>query len=294
MAVMETTRSAAQTAVKAQPPAQRKRDWGIYATHAALIVIIAFMALPLLYALLLSTFTQAEAFTYPPRLVPGSDLAQNVRTLFDRHFGQQLLNTVFIALIVVTAKTTLSLLAGLAFVYFRFPGKWILFFFVLLTLLMPTEIIIVPLFNFVADLGWGNTFFALTVPFFASATGSFLFRQHFSNIPGELAEAAQLDGAGPLRFLWSVLVPMSWNVVGAMAVIQFIYMWNQYLWPVLIMNSPEKKVVQQGVRDALQVGAQTDFGPVMAAAVIASIPPLLVFVLLQKQFMSGFALTRDK
>ncbi|PJF39918.1 MAG: carbohydrate ABC transporter permease [Chloroflexi bacterium] len=276
------------------PQPQRKRDWSVPLTHVTLIVIIFIMALPLLYALLLATFTQAQAFTYPPRLVPGGDLVSNINILFNRNFGTQILNTVFIAVIVVVAKTVLSLLAGLAFVYFRFPGKWFLFFFVLLTLLMPTEIIIVPLFNLVADLGWGDTFFALTVPFFASATGSFLFRQHFSNIPGELAEAAQLDGATPLRFLWSVLVPMSWNVIGAMAVIQFIYMWNQYLWPVIIMNSPEKKVIQQGVRDALQVGAQTDFGPVMAGAIIATIPPLVVFILLQKQFMSGFALTRDK
>ncbi len=293
MATADTTQTLSQTTTY-MPQPQRKRDWSVPLTHVTLIVIIFIMALPLLYALLLATFTQAQAFTYPPRLVPGGDLVSNINILFNRNFGTQILNTVFIAVIVVVAKTVLSLLAGLAFVYFRFPGKWFLFFFVLLTLLMPTEIIIVPLFNLVADLGWGDTFFALTVPFFASATGSFLFRQHFSNIPGELAEAAQLDGATPLRFLWSVLVPMSWNVIGAMAVIQFIYMWNQYLWPVIIMNSPEKKVIQQGVRDALQVGAQTDFGPVMAGAIIATIPPLVVFILLQKQFMSGFALTRDK
>lgn len=265
-----------------------------YLTHAALIFFCVFMAIPLLYALLLSTFTQSQAFAYPPRIIPGTDLGDNIRILFERGFGRQIFNTVFISLVVVIVKVATSLLAGLAFVFFRFPGKWFLFFFVLLTLLMPTEIIIVPLFEIMSNLGWGDTFLALTVPFFASATGAFLFRQHFSNIPGELAEAAQLDGAGPLRYLWSVLIPMSWNVVGAMAVIQFIYMWNQYLWPVIIMNSRDMKVVQQGVRDALQVGAQTDFGPVMAGAVIATIPPLIIFVALQKQFMSGFALTRDK
>lgn len=265
-----------------------------YLTHAALIFFCVMLAIPLLYAMLLSTFTQSQAFAYPPRIIPGTDLGDNIRILFERNFGRQILNTLFIAFVVVVVKTATSLLAGLAFVFFRFPGKWFLFFFVLLTLLMPTEIIIVPLFEIMSDLGWGNTFAALTVPFFASATGAFLFRQHFSNIPGELAEAAQLDGATPLRYLWSVLIPMSWNVIGAMAVIQFIYMWNQYLWPVIIMNSPEMKVVQQGVRDSLQVGAQTDFGPVMAGAVIATIPPLIVFVALQKQFMSGFALTRDK
>ncbi|GAB4574817.1 MAG: carbohydrate ABC transporter permease [Anaerolineae bacterium] len=263
-------------------------------THLALIVICFLLAVPVLYALLVATMTHTQFYGQPGRLVPGSDLMNNIQVLFDRGLFRQMANTFFVAMVVVVAKTATSLLAGLAFVYFKFPGKWVLFFFVLLTLLMPTEIIIVPLFNIVSDLQWGDTFLALTVPFMASATGAFLFRQHFSNVPVELAEAAQLDGATPLRFMWEVLVPLSWNVIGAMAVIQFIYMWNQYLWPVIIMNSPDKQVVQVGVRQLMSVGAQTDFGPVMAGAVVATIPSLIVFVALQKQFMAGFALTREK
>lgn len=265
-----------------------------WAVHLSLIVVIIILALPVLYALVVATLTQAQSFTYPPRLMPGTDLWNNINILFELGFGTQIRNTFWVALWVVIIKTATSLLAGLAFVYFRFPGKWFLFFFVLLTLLMPTEIIIVPLFNIISDLNWGNTYWALTVPFFASATGAFLFRQHFSNIPSELAEASQLDGATPLQYLWFVLIPMSWNVVGAMAVIQFIYMWNQYLWPVIIINDPNKQVVQVAVRNLEAVGAQTDFGPIMAGALVASLPPLLVFVLLQRQFMNGFALTRDK
>jgi sn-glycerol 3-phosphate transport system permease protein len=262
--------------------------------HGALIFICFMTALPVIYAALVATITHTQFYGQPGRLMPGDDLMNNIQVLFDRGLFQQMANTVFVALIVVVAKTVTSLLAGLAFVFFRFPGKWVLFFFVLLTLLMPTEIIIVPLFNIVSDFQWGDTFMALTVPFFASATGAFLFRQHFSNIPTELAEAAQLDGASPLRYLWSVLIPLSWNVVGAMTVIQFIYMWNQYLWPVIIMQSPDKQVVQVGVRELMVVGAQTDFGPVMAGAIVATLPSLVVFVALQKQFMNGFALTREK
>ena len=273
------------------PHAHSRTRWG---THLALIIVCFLIAVPAFYALLVSTMTRDQAFQYPPRLVPGGDLFNNVETLMEQNFGRMFVNTTIAAAIVVVAKTITSMLAGLAFVYFRFPFKWFLFFFVLLTLLMPTEIIIVPLFKLMSELQWFNTRYALTVPFMASATGAFLFRQHFSNIPRELAEAAQIDGASPVRFMFTILVPMSWNVIGAMAVIQFVYMWNQYLWPVIIVKDPKEQLIQVGVVNMFSVGAQTDYGIVMAGAVIASIPPLLVFVLLQRQFMSGFALTRDK
>lgn len=270
---------------------QTKARWGV---HLSLIAVCLIVSLPAIYALLVATMTRDQAFQYPPRLTPGTDFRANVETLLDQGFGRMFVNTALVAIVVVVGKTITSMLAGLAFVYFRFPFKWFIFFFVLLTLLMPTEIIIVPLFRLMAELQWGNTKLALTVPFLASATGAFLFRQHFSNIPRELAEAAQIDGASPVRFMFTVLVPMSWNVIGAMAVIQFVYMWNQYLWPVIIIKDPNEQLIQVGVVNAFAVGAQTDYGVVMAGAVIASIPPLIVFILLQRQFMSGFALTRDK
>lgn len=199
-----------------------------YGIHLALIVVCLGMACPALYALQVSTLTLEEAFTIPPKLFPPStDFANNVRTLFDGQvFGRLIANTLTVAMVVVIGKTALAMLAGLAFVYFQFPGKWVLFFFVLLTLLMPTELLLVPLSNLIADLEWAkdDPQLALTMPFLASALGVFLFRQHFSNIPRELLEAAQIDGAGPLRYLAWVLLPMSWNVIGAHAVIQFISM----------------------------------------------------------------------
>jgi sn-glycerol 3-phosphate transport system permease protein len=256
------------------------------------------MCIPALYALQLATLTFEAAFQSPPQLFPpGQDFMENVSALFTRlQFGNLMLNTTVVALAVVIGKTILSLLAGLAFVYFQFPGKTVLFFAVLLTLLMPTEIILLPLFRMMSELEWGrlNPRLALTVPFLASATGVFLFRQHFANIPRELAEAAQLDGATPLRFLSDVLIPMSWNVIGAQALIQFISTWNAYLWPVLIVQDASQYVIQQGVRSAASSGGQTDFGLLMAAGIIASLPPLLLFIFLQRQFMNGFALTREK
>lgn len=276
-------------------PTKTKTRWGV---HAALIVVCFVMCIPALYALQLATLTFDAAFRAPPQLFPpGADLGENVSSLFTRlQFGGLMVNTTVVALVVVVGKTGLSLLAGLAFVYFQFPGKTVLFFVVLLTLLMPTEIILLPLFRMMSELEWGrlNPRLALTVPFLASATGVFLFRQHFANIPRELAEAAQLDGATPSQFLLSVLIPMSWNVIGAQALIQFISTWNAYLWPVLIVQDSSAFVIQMGVRSAASSGGQTDFGLLMAAGVISSLPPLILFVLLQRQFMNGFALTREK
>ena len=269
-----------------------------YGIHIALIVICLVLACPALYALQVATLTLEEAFTVPPKLFPPStDLWNNVSDLFEQQdFGQLMLNTLVVSLVVVIGKTAFAMFSGLAFVYFQFPGKWVLFFFILLTLLMPTELILVPLQDLVSTLRWvrDTPQLALTMPFMASAVGTFLFRQHFMNIPRELLEAAQLDGATPLRFLVSVLLPMSWNVIGAHAVIQFISMWNQFAWPVFIGLKGADQVIQVGVRQSVIVGTQTDFGLLMAAGVVASVPPLLFFVLLQRQFMSGFSLTRDK
>jgi sn-glycerol 3-phosphate transport system permease protein len=313
------------------PSPQVKTRW---LTHILLMVICFFMLIPALYALQVSTLDFRQALEAPPVLFPPGgereslqeflnrplgDLPKNIRVLFGEpddllaqgnntagqtaqsngnDFDRLILNTVIVSLVVVIGKTILALLAGLAFVYFRFPGKWVLFFFVLLTLLMPTEIILQPLRSLIVDLGWreDHARLSLTLPFLASAIGAFLFRQHFSNIPRELAEASQIDGASPMRFLFAVLIPMSWNVIAAHAMIQFLYMWNQYIWPTFILNdvnSPDQ-MIQVGVRGAVGSGQFTDYGLLMAAGIIASIPPLVLFLLLQKQFMNGFAFSRDK
>ncbi len=262
--------------------------------HIFLSVACLIIGFPLIYAIIVSTQTNADVFAY--RFTFGSALADNFNTVMNtRNLGTYMFNTVFTAVAVTVGKTILSLLAGLAFVYFKFPGKWLVFGFVLITLMMPTEVLIIALLRFVViDLGWGSTYQALIVPFIASATGTFLFRQHFANIPAELSEAAQLDGATPLQFLWRVLIPISWNTIGALAVIQFVYVWNMYLWPRLVITDSARQVVQVGLQSLISTDTGLTYGPLMLGAVIASLPPVIVFVLLQKQFMSGFALGRDK
>ena len=263
--------------------------------HVVLILSIIIIGFPMFYAVLVSTQNNAQVFSY--QFTPGPHFLENFDTVVNqRGLWRYMVNTVGISVIFTVAKVVFSLTAGLAFVYFRFPGKWLVFGFVLLTLMLPTDVLIISLFRLVsADLKWGDSYLALIIPFMASATGTFLFRQHFMNIPAELSEAAQLDGANPWQFMIQVLIPISWNVIGALAVIQFVSSWNQFLWPYIIIRKPELQMMQVGLA-SLAGGSETgdSYGPMMLGTVIASLPPLIVFIALQKQFLSGFALTRDK
>jgi len=268
----------------------RGRSWPY---HLALTVTVLIVAFPLLYASLIATQTNAEIFSF--KLTPGSALASNFDDVWvKRAFSNAMWNSLQQSLWVTAGKTVLSLLAGLAFVYFKFRGKWVVFFFVLVTLMMPTEVMILAMFRMVSGFGWQDTMASVTVPFIASATGAFLFRQHFANMPVELLEASQIDGATPFTFLRRVLIPLSWNVIAALFVIQFVYTWNMFLWPSLILRDETAQVVQVAMQTLLNFGGALTFGPLMLAAIIASIPPALVFVVMQKPFMSGFVVSQDK
>ncbi|MBI1259719.1 MAG: ABC transporter permease subunit [Chloroflexi bacterium] len=294
---MATTES---TSVTFAPPTENRvslhkrllpKRWRV---HLILLLSVLIIGLPMFYAIIVATQSNGEVFAY--QLTPGNHLAENLDIVMNqRGLGRYMLNSVFISSVFTLCKVIFSLTAGLAFVYFRFPGKWLVFGFVLLTLMLPTDVLVISLFRLVSELKWGDTYTALIVPFMASATGTFVFRQHFMSIPAELSEAAQLDGANPLQFLLRVLIPISWNAIGALAVIQFVSGWNQFLWPFIVIRSPENQVVQVGIASLIG-GFETGnaYGPMMLGAVIASLPPLIVFIALQKQFLSGFALTRDK
>jgi sn-glycerol 3-phosphate transport system permease protein len=290
----EITASEAQPNVQTAPSPFRRWLPERWYAHLVLWIACAFVGFPLVYAVLISTQSNSQVANFI--LTPGERFDENWhQVMVNRFLGDFMLRSVILSVVITVGKTILALLSGLAFVYFRFPGKWIVFAFVLATLMMPTEILIIGLYRFVSGgLGWGGTFQALAVPFLASATGTFLFRQHFANLPAELSEAAQMDGANPLQFLFRVLIPMSWNTIGALAVIQFVYAWNMYLWPQLIMQGGGFQVVQVGLRSLLATDTTLEYGPLMLGAVLASIPPVIVFILLQKQFMSGFQISTDK
>ena len=294
-----------------------RRNWIV---HLVLIIACAVVMFPIVFAIIKATQTRAAVLS--PSLLPGGELWDNLQAVWiQASLWKFMRNSLIVAFAVTFGKTVLSLFAGMALVYFRFPFKRFIFGFILLTLMMPTEVLLIPLFDLVSQqppqswaafwewlqnprevllepspfgFGWANTYWAIIVPFLASATGTFLFRQHFMSIPRSLADAARIDGASPLRFMTSVLIPMSWNTIGALAVIQFVYVWDQYLWPKVIIRREELQVVQVGLNLIIGTGDGVEWGYVMAGAIVTLIPPLIVFALLQEQFMRGFALSSGK
>jgi sn-glycerol 3-phosphate transport system permease protein len=192
------------------------------------------------------------------------------------------------ALIIAFGKIAISMLSAFAIVYFRFPGRELCFWMVFITLMLPVEVRIGPTYEVVSDLGMLNSYAGLTVPLIASATATFLFRQFFLTVPDELVEAARMDGAGPMRFFVDVLLPLSATSIAALFVIQFIYGWNQYLWPLLITTDETRYPVVMGIKRMISSGdAATEWNVVMATAMLAMIPPALVVLGMQKWFVKG-------
>jgi len=192
------------------------------------------------------------------------------------------------AIIISTGKIVISLLSAFAIVYFRFPFRNLIFWLIFITLMLPVEVRIVPTYAVVSSLGMLDSYAGLTIPLMASATATFLFRQYFLVVPDELVEAARIDGAGPMRFFFDILLPLSRTSIAALFVIQFIYGWNQYLWPLLVTTSEDMYPIVMGIRRLMAGGdAATEWNVVMATALLAMIPPALVVILMQKWFVKG-------
>ncbi len=186
----------------------------------------------------------------------------------------------------------LSILAAYAFAVLVFPGRDIVFYIVLGSLMIPFELIFIPNFVTVTNLGWANTYAGLTVPFLASAFGVFLLRQFFLTVPRDLHDAALIDGASNWRYLWQILVPLSKGAIGAFAIFAFLSAWNQYLWPLVITDETNMRTIQIGIRFFMEnVERQTDWGAVMAGSVLALAPTLVAFLVAQKQLVQGIAMT---
>jgi sn-glycerol 3-phosphate transport system permease protein len=260
--------------------------------HGGLILSILLMGLPLILALIMSTQNTTEVYQVTNIGIGSEGLSNYETALGQFNFGQYIINSIIMSAIIVVGKVALSLFAALALVYYRLPYERAIFMFILLTLLLPVPVRIVPLFDLMSRLGWGNTVMAITGPYIASATAVFLFRQHFMSIPASLVENAHLDGVGPLTFLWEVLIPMSKGMIAGVSVITFIYSWNQYLWPLIIMSDQSKQVVQVGLR-FLQAASQsglTQWGLIMAGAIIALLPPLAVLIVMHRPLLETLAI----
>lgn len=274
-----------------------RNPWLNFFSHAVLILGVAIVAFPLYLALVASTHTASEIVQSPMPLLPGVHMWENYKEALlgsgklgsNTNVVQMMWVSFVVAMIITVGKIAISLLSAFAIVYFRFPFKMFCFWAIFVTLMLPVEVRILPTYKVVAELGLLNSYAGLSLPLIASATATFLFRQFFLSVPDELVEAARIDGAGPMRFFKDILVPLSKTSIAALFVIQFIYGWNQYLWPLLMTTSEDMYPVVVGIKAMLGGGgdASVDWNIVMATAILAMLPPTLVVMLMQKWFVKG-------
>ncbi len=269
-----------------------KRGAGLWLTHAGLVVGVLFIFFPIWLAFVASTVTQPEIVKPPMPLWPGDQFLANYRDALvsgvNAPVAKMLLNSLVMALGIALGKILISLLSAFAIVYFRFPGRRLFFWLIFLTLMLPVEVRIVPTYEVVAGFGMLNSYSGLIFPLIASATATFLFRQFYLTVPDELAEAARVDGARPMRFFWDILLPMSRTNIAALFVILFIYGWNQYLWPLLITTDPSMNTIVMGIKQMFPSGDDIANWPViMATSILAMLPPIIVVISMQKLFVRG-------
>jgi sn-glycerol 3-phosphate transport system permease protein len=273
---------------------ERRPAWTLI-THAVLLLGLFVVVFPVYVTLVASTHTSEDLVGKVP-LWFGDRFVENYRTVLSTGMrsagptsvGVMMWNSLVMALAVAVGKIVISILSAYAIVYFRFPFRMVCFWTIFLTLMLPVEVRIMPTFKVVADLGLLNTYAGLTIPLIASATATFLFRQFFLTVPDELTEAARIDGAGPLRFFASILVPLSRTNIAALFVILFIFGWNQYLWPLLMTTQEGMYTIVMGIkRMTAAAEAAANWNLVMATAVLAMLPPVGIVVLMQRWFIKG-------
>ena len=267
-------------------------------SHVVLLIGVAVVAFPLYLTLVASTQTAEQiSRSIPMSMLPGTHMLETYQlALFGGKTSaggnipgalSMMRISLISALIISIGKIAISLLSAFALVYFRFPFRNTLFWMIFITLMLPVEVRISPTYAVVSNLGLLNTYAGLTVPLIASATATFLLRQFFLTVPDELVEAARIDGAGPMRFFKDILLPLSGTNIAALFVIQFIYGWNQYLWPLLVTTNEDMYPVVLGIKRLISGEAYTEWNVVMATSILAMLPPAMVVILMQKWFVKG-------
>jgi len=274
-----------------------RRPWLDVLSHGVLLLGVLVVAFPVYVTFVASTHTAQDILQAPMPLVPGDRLVQNyLAALTASEHGpgsaapvaRMMWVSLVTALVISIGKIAISLLSAFAIVYFRFPLKNFFFWAIFITLMLPVEVRILPTYKVVAELGMVDTYAGLTLPLIASATATFLFRQFFLTVPDELAEAARIDGAGPMRFFVDILVPLSRTSMAALFVIMFIYGWNQYLWPLLVTTREDMYTVVIGIKRMVAGGdTLVEWQFVLATAMLALLPPALVVLVMQRWFVKG-------
>jgi sn-glycerol 3-phosphate transport system permease protein len=271
-----------------------------FVAHFILWIGIAIVAFPVYLAIVASTQDNALIANGQMSLLPGGHffevyyktIVQGTSGSTREPVGVMLLNSLIMALTIALGKIAISILSAYAIVYFRFPFRMWIFWMIFMTLMLPVEVRIYPTYKIAADLHLLDSYAGLTLPLIASATATLLFRQFFMTVPDELLEASRIDGAGPFRFFWDTLLPLSRTNMAALFVILFIFGWNQYLWPLLITTRDDMQTIVIGIRKMITTSdALTEWPVVMATAVLAMLPPVAVVILMQKLFVRGLVET---
>jgi sn-glycerol 3-phosphate transport system permease protein len=273
-----------------------RRPLGQVISHLILVLGILIVGFPIYYTFVASTHSLQTILAPPLPLLPGDRFLENYgQALFGGvgriggvDVGRLLLNTTIVALAIAVGKIAISILSAYAVVFFRFPFRMVFFWLIFVTLMLPVEVRILPTYRVMVDLGLIDTYTGLTLPLMASATATLLFRQFFLTVPGELVEAARVDGAGPLRFFRDILLPLSRTNIAALFVILFIYGWTQYLWPLLVTNRNDMNTIIIALRKMISFAdADTQWHLVMVTTILAIIPPVIVVVAMQRLFVKG-------
>jgi sn-glycerol 3-phosphate transport system permease protein len=276
------------------------RPFSIFIAYLTLAIGVFIVAFPVYVAIVASTYDSATISNGNMSLIPGDQAGVNYyRTLFEgtartsgQSVGGMMVNSFIMAMGIAFGKILISILSAFAVVYFNFPFRKTAFWIIFITLMLPVEVRIYPTYKIVADLGLLDTYTGLILPLIASATGTLLFRQFFMTIPDELLEASKIDGAGAFRFFKDTLVPLSITTIAALFVIQFIYGWNQYLWPLLITTKSSMQTIVIGIKQMLTTqDVLTEWQIAMTTAVLAMLPPVLVVILMQRLFVKGLVET---
>jgi sn-glycerol 3-phosphate transport system permease protein len=276
------------------------RPWGDLLSHLILIVGVVVVVFPVYVALVASTTTVTTIANGQLSLVPDHHLLQNYAQILFQGTGSStkqpmivpLMNSFIMAIGIAVGKIFISLLSAFAIIYFRFPFRLMAFWVIFITLMLPVEVRIYPTYKIVSDLHMLDSYPGLIIPLIASATATLLFRQFFMTVPDELLEASKIDGAGPLKFFKDTLLPLSITPIAAMFVIQFIYGWNQYLWPLLITTRDNMQTIVIGIQKILLVAdALTEWQLAMATTILAMLPPVIIVVAMQRLFVRGLVET---
>ncbi len=271
-----------------------------FLAHLTLLLGVALVAFPIWVTFVASTHDAVRMVQVPLPMLPGDQFFVNLREVLVNGIngaggipvGMMMMNSLIVALMITFGKIAISLLSAFAIVYFKFPFRMGFFWMIFITLMLPVEVRIVPTFEVVANLNLLNSYWGLSIPLIASATATFMFRQVFLTIPDEMLEAARVDGAGPLRFFWDILLPLSRTNIAALFVILFIYGWNQYLWPLLITTDTSMTTVVMGIKQMLEAAEQTPaWHLIMMTTLLAMLPPVAVVIAMQRLFVKGLTET---